>query len=258
MSEKFKFSKKGIKCPGCPSSDGFFPIVKLNGEIDKETGKCFSCGQFFTSKSNFEKKEYEYDITPTFNIKPDFLEKLKDKPLVDNFSTELLRRYNDIGFYLKRYNVVCASISGNAIWKNFTGFPKIDYSQKIRSIKCFLYGKDIKTTFYTIANEGKTDKKVKNINWLHALKPELYDSEKTQFVDCFFGEHLIFTTEYKYIGVVESEKTAIVSNYFFGKDWIFLATGSKLNITKLHLKGINDKKIVLFSDADGLKEWKDY
>ena len=25
MSEKFKFSKKGIKCPGCPSSDAFFP-----------------------------------------------------------------------------------------------------------------------------------------------------------------------------------------------------------------------------------------
>ena len=32
MSEKFKFSKKGMKCPSCPSSDGFFPIVKLNGE----------------------------------------------------------------------------------------------------------------------------------------------------------------------------------------------------------------------------------
>ena len=101
MAEKFKFSKKGIKCPSCPSSDAFFPIVKLNGEIDKETGKCFSCGQFFTSKNNFEQKEYEYEIKPTFNIKPDFLEKLKDKPLVDNFSTELLKRYNDIGYYLK-------------------------------------------------------------------------------------------------------------------------------------------------------------
>ena len=49
-------------------------------------------------------------------------------------------------------------------------------------------------------------KKLKNINWLHSLKPELYDSKKTEFVDCFFGEHLIFTTEYKYIGIVESEK----------------------------------------------------
>jgi len=255
MAEKFKFSKKGIKCPSCPSSDAFFPIVKRNGEIDKETGKCFSCGQFFTSKSNFEKKEYEYEIKQTFNIKPDFLEKLKDKPLVDNFSTELLRRFNDIGFYLKRYNVVCASISGNAIWKNFTGFPKIDYSQKIRSIKCFQYDKNIKTTFYTIKNEGKKDKKVKNINWLHSLKPELYDNKKTQFVDCFFGEHLICTADYKYIGVVESEKTAIVSNYFFGKDWIFLATGSKSSIKKLTLKGVNDKKVVLFPDADGLQDW---
>jgi hypothetical protein len=258
MAKKFKFSKKGIKCPGCPSSDAFFPIIKLNGEIDKETGKCFSCGQFFTSKSNFVQKEYEYEIKPTFNIKPDFLEKLKDKPLVDNFSTELLRRYNDIGYYLKRYNVVCASISGNKKWRNFTGFPKIDYSQKIRSIKCFLYDENIKTTFYTLKQEGKRDKKVKNISWLHTLKPELYDSEKTEFIDCYFGEHLIFTTEYKYIGVVESEKTAIVSNYFFGKDWIFLATGSKANIAKLHLKGVNDKKVVLFPDADGLKAWTDF
>lgn len=258
MAEKFKFSKKGIKCPSCPSSDAFFPIVKRNGEIDKETGKCFSCGQFFTSKKGYEKKEYEFEIKQTFNIKPEFLEKLKDKPLVDNFSTELLRRYNDVGFYLKRYNVVCASIAGNKNWRNFTGFPKIDHSQKIRSIKCFQYDKNIKTTFYTVKNEGKKDKKVRNINWLHTLKPELYDSKKTQFVDCFFGEHLIYTTDYKYIGVVESEKTAIVSNYFFGKDWIFLATGSKSNINKLSLKGISDKKVVLFPDADGLKAWTDF
>jgi hypothetical protein len=258
MAEKFKFSKKGIKCPGCPSSDAFFPIVKLNGEIDKNTGKCFSCGQFFTSEKGYEKKEYEFEVKQTFAIKPEFLEKLKDKPLVDNFSAELLRRYNDIGFYLKRYNVVCASIAGNKNWRNFTGFPKIDHSQKIRSIKCFQYDKNIKTTFYTVKNESKKDKKVKNINWLHVLKPELYDSKKTQFVDCFFGEHLIFTADYKYIGVVESEKTAIVSNYFFGKDWIFLATSSKSNIKKLTLKGINDKKVVLFPDADGLQQWTDY
>lgn len=57
MAEKFKFSKKGIKCPECPSSDAFFSIVKLNGEIDKETGKCFSCGQFFTSKGNMNMKQ---------------------------------------------------------------------------------------------------------------------------------------------------------------------------------------------------------
>lgn len=258
MAEKFKFSNKRIECPSCSSSSSFAPIVKLNGEIDKETGKCFSCGQFFTSKKGYEKKEYEFEIKTTFNIKSNFLEKLKDKPLVDNFSTELLRRYNDIGFFLKRYNVVCASIAGNKNWRNFTGFPKVDYSQKIRSIKCFQYDKNIKTTFYTIKNEGKKDKKVKNINWLHTLKPELYDSKKTQFVDCFFGEHLIFTADYKYIGVVESEKTAIVSNYFFGKDWIFLATSSKSNIKKLTLKGINDKKVVLFPDADGLQQWTDY
>jgi hypothetical protein len=258
MAEKFKFSKKGMKCPSCPSSDAFFPIIKKNGEIDYETGKCFSCGQFFVSKSNFKPKDYEYEIKPTFNISPDFLEKLKDNPLVDNFSTELLRRYNDIGYYLKRYNVVCASISGNKKWRNFTGFPKIDFSQKIRSVKCFLYDENIKTTFYTIKQDGKRDKKVKNISWLHTLKPELYDSEKTDFVDCFFGEHLIFSTDYKYIGVVESEKTAIISNYFFGNDWIFLATGSKANISKLPLKGINDKKVVLFPDADGLKAWTDF
>ncbi len=258
MAEKFKFSKKGMKCPSCPSSDAFFPIIKKNGELDMETGKCFSCGQFFVSKKNFEQKEYEYKIKPTFNIKPDFLEKLKDNPLVDNFSTELLKRYNGISYYLKRYNVVCASISGNKKWKNFTGFPKIDYSQKIRSIKCFLFEENLKTACYTIQREGKTEKKVKYINWLHALKPELYDAENFQFVDCFFGEHLIFNNDYKYVGVVESEKTAIVSNYFFGKDWIFLATGSKANISKLHLKGINDKKVVLFPDADGLKAWTDF
>ena len=75
---------------------------------------------------------------------------------------------------------------GNKHWRNFTGFPKIDYSQKIRSIKCFLYDKNVKTTYYTIKKEGKQDKKAKNINWLHTLKPELYDANLFQFVDCFF------------------------------------------------------------------------
>ena len=258
MAEKFKFSKKGMKCPSCPSSDAFFPIIKNNGEIDYETGKCFSCGQFFVSKKNYKISDYEYKIKPTFCLEQKFLEKLKDNPLVDNFSTELLKRYNGISYYLKRYNVVCASISGNSKWKNFTGFPKIDFSGKIRSIKCFLFEKNLKTATYTIKREGKPDRKAKYINWIHTLKPELFKAEEFQFVDCFFGEHLIFENNYKYVGVVESEKTAIVSNYFFGKDWIFLATGSKANISKLPLKGINDKKVVLFPDADGLQDWTDY
>ena len=29
MSENLSFQKKGMKCPSCPSSDGFFPDSKI-------------------------------------------------------------------------------------------------------------------------------------------------------------------------------------------------------------------------------------
>ena len=81
-----------------------------------------------------------------------------------------------------------------------------------------LYDENIKTTF-TPQTGRKRDKKVKNISWLHS-RTELYDSEKPDLL-IVFGEHLISTADYKYIGVVESEKRQLFQTTF-GKDWIFL------------------------------------
>lgn len=254
MAKKIKWSKKGRSCPGCESSDAFFPIIDDLGNINENEGHCFSCGQNFYKNSDIKKTEKEIKIIPKFYIPDRLYNKLKSNQLTDIFSTELIIRYPGIEQYLQKYNVVCGSIAGSKFWKDFTGFPKVDTSGKVRSIKCFLYDKNLHTKKY----KDKDGKQRKSINWLHSLKPELIDKEKVMFNDCFFGEHLIYTTDYKYIGVVESEKTAIIANYFLGNDWVFLATGSKTNINKLVYKGVNDKNVVLFPDADGFEQWQEF
>ena len=49
-----KYKKKGVACPGCASSDAFFPVDIFDDgsrNEDNNVGKCFSCGIFFPPKS---------------------------------------------------------------------------------------------------------------------------------------------------------------------------------------------------------------
>ena len=79
----------------------------------------------------------------------------------------------------------------------------------------------------------------------------------------FFGLHLInYFKNYK-IGIVESEKTAMLCDLFFDEKIIWLASGGMEGINETKLKDLEGREVILFPDLStnnsknsAYKSWK--
>lgn len=71
---------------------------------------------------------------------------------------------------------------------------------------------------------------------------------------CLFGEHLLPLYPSAPIGVVESEKTALICALYF-PSYIWVATGSKEFLTPERCRGAKGRSLYLFPDSDGVESW---
>lgn len=240
---KYKFAKKRTECPLCNCKHSFAGF-EIDGQFSEQYGYCHACGEtiFADSISENEKKEYyEKPELPTWELPKEDFEDLFGE-INDIFTQEIILKFPKIIKVLKKYRVI--SINKR------TGFPLIDFTGKIRSIKIFDYDKTLhKKKFIDKEGVERT-----SIFWYHTGK---VNEEKYQFKSCWFGEHLIFNSEYEYIGIVESEKTALIANYFL-PNVLFLATGSKGTKKNAIYKGIGDKKTIFYPDYDAIQEWTEF
>jgi hypothetical protein len=70
----------------------------------------------------------------------------------------------------------------------------------------------------------------------------------------FFGEHLLAELD-KPVAIVESEKTAVISNIYFPQ-YIWLATGSKSTLKKEYANSLSGRYVVLFPDIGAFSDWQ--
>ena len=103
-------------------------------------------------------------------------------------------------------------------------------------------------------------------DWIHAWLyrspvSTFYDRDRVDWKRTYFGMHLIDRCPNATINIVESEKTALVMAIAYGGSarQIWLACGSKNNITRERLRPLIDRKryIVLYTDRDAVAEWED-
>ena len=88
-----------------------------------------------------------------------------------------------------------------------------------------------------------------NVTWLHAMEG------LTPCVPlCLFGEELLKGAPYAPVGLVESEKTAIVATLWNDR-CVWLATGGKGNFRANALSVLSGRTVLLYPDADALGEW---
>ncbi len=80
------------------------------------------------------------------------------------------------------------------------------------------------------------------------------DWELTQ---CLFGEHLLQQegNARKVVGLVESEKTAIVCAIVF-PEYLWLATGGKHGLSADRLRVLEGRTLMMFPDIDAFDEWQ--
>ena len=141
-------------------------------------------------------------------------------------------------------NILSKYKVGTSKWSNgSTIYWQTDNSGNIRSGKVMSY--DVTT--------GKRKKNVDGkplITWVHKLlKLENFNLEQ-----CIYGLHLL-NNETKRVGIVESEKTAIILSLSLPQiTW--MATGSLMGFKEEFLNPIKDKEIVAFPDNGGYDSWQ--
>ena len=71
---------------------------------------------------------------------------------------------------------------------------------------------------------------------------------------CFFGEHLLKIYPDKYVGIVESEKSAIIASCIF-PDLIWLASGNLNGLSVEKAKVFKGRIVTLFPDLGAFEKW---
>lgn len=122
-------------------------------------------------------------------------------------------------------------------------FWQIDIDGGIRTGHAVLY-----------KDEGRRDKSQEHDNcWAHHGYTGKSLSELGG-AECFFGEHLLRERPEAMVGVVESEKTALVCAYFY-PGMIWLATGGKNKLSRRGIRALRGRDVVLFPDLGAHVEW---
>jgi hypothetical protein len=119
-----------------------------------------------------------------------------------------------------------------------TIFWRIDKDRNIRTGKIIHYS-------------DKTGNRIKNISptWIHSFIPSF---QKHEYQVCFFGEHLINRGENKHktIGIVESEKTAIIASIKMPSIvWIAMGGQNGCKWREYHIcKVLSGRDVILYPD----------
>jgi hypothetical protein len=273
--EKYRGAKTRHTCPACNSKGEFTRFLDDDGNyIANDVGICnraSKCGYSYTAKQYFadnpEKKiglnfgkrkkpgkaKYVFDnknsaqtaetIQNAFDFIP--LEHLKatlgnyEKNGFVQFLIDLfLGCIEEIQEAVKQYLIGTTKLGKTVFWQ-------VDQKKRIRTGKIIAYD----------ATTGKRSKDV-NPNWIHSELKRLGRLEKDfNLMQCFFGQHLLLENSDKLIAIVEAEKTAIIGSIVFS-DFLWLATGSKQNLTIERLQRLGTRRIILYPDADGFQQWQ--
>ena len=139
---------------------------------------------------------------------------------------------------MKRYHV-----GTSKQWQGATVFWQTDCKGKVRTGKIILYnpqtGKRVKQPFC-------------HVTWVHSAL-HLTDFNLRQ---CFFGEHLLMSENYKPIGLVESEKTALVCSIHL-PHFTWIASGGKNGcLNEECLSILRGRTVSLFPDLGATDYWR--
>ena len=88
-----------------------------------------------------------------------------------------------------------------------------------------------------------------NVTWLHAM-----EGLTPSVPMCLFGEELMATAPFAPVGLVESEKTALIATLWESR-CVWLATGGKGNFSARTLHVLAGRTVFVYPDADAVGDW---
>lgn len=125
-------------------------------------------------------------------------------------------------------------------WTRATVFFQIDRAGRVRAGKIILF-------------DPMKGKRIKGfVQWVHTAKGA--NIQGFQLHQCFFGEHLLKDSS-KPVAIVESEKTAVICT-IVKPDFIWLATGGKMNFQSKFCRCLHKKSVLVYPDLGAFEDWK--
>jgi hypothetical protein len=217
--------------------------------IHASVGRCNreeKCGYHYKPKQYFDDNKMEsapllHRIShlvkipmPTSYISEQMVSKTLGNYANNNFVKFLEQRYNPEEVIRAVNNYLIGTTS---YFNGATIFWQRDIDQNFRTGKIMLYNPD-------------TCKRIKTaINWVHSIEK----LPRFNLKQSFFGEHLLLDNSNP-IGVVESEKNAIIASIHF-PELLWLATGSKSNLSVEKCRFLVGSDVTLFPDYGAYDEW---
>ncbi|MCR9080895.1 MAG: DUF6371 domain-containing protein [Cyclobacteriaceae bacterium] len=265
--EPYSGQNSRFSCPKCQKKRSFTRYIdQINSEyLPFEFGKCnrlVKCGYWLDP---YKERIWEKDLS-NFIFQPVVITKKSEneKPTfhsMDEVKRSLKQYENNslVTFFASKFGIdntrylIQTYLLGTSKKYREKGngaviFWNIDINGNVRGGKIIGY-------------DPKTGKRVKNPfvlqNWVHKVNPDYID-KPFNLSHCFFGEHLLRKYPFKPVGLVESEKTALICSLYL-PNLVWLATGSLQGISIEKSKSLKGRNIYLFPDLsiDGVafKKW---
>ena len=258
----YKSREDRKECPCCHVKGCFSQYIDTVGRIafPPDVGRCnreHKCGYHYTPKQFFHdhpdmKEELMDDaaiLSPTLPTPP--------QPKAERFffprsvMESSMSHYRENNFFL----FLCSRFGEQAALE-LAGRCNIG-TAKVRKGSCVFWQVDIrgrvcqgKVMFYD-ASTGNRSHEV-HPTWAHTLMR----IDKERVGQCFFGEHLLAEFPDLPVGIVESEKSAIIASFYL-PGYVWLACGGKDGMFgKADLDIFKDRKVVLFPDLGMKENWE--
>lgn len=263
--EKYSSLKSRYTCPSCNERHQFTRYVNIetNEQLAESVGICNrinSCGYHVTPKQYFQDNPNLYTLdkkciqpkkivytSPSF-IPQEYVHKSLYTNQRNALNYFILYLESLVGCIKAKELIMQFQIGTSKHWPGSTIFWQIDASGNTRTGKIMLYnpetGKRIKEPF-------------SHIYWVHSklLKENIVNTYCLQ--QCIFGLHQLYTaSKTKTIGIVESEKSAIIASALL-PELIWMATGGIQNLSSKMLTPLSNRKLILFPDLNACTLWEE-
>ncbi|MBZ0244503.1 MAG: DUF6371 domain-containing protein [Cyclobacteriaceae bacterium] len=244
LDTKNRFRIKHCPCGKSNKDVKFIPFINFN-----DKGYCFSCDKSFYPENELTNKPLvsisrrykgRKQETPKSTISNDLLLNSLTNYSENNFIVFLLNNFglDETNKAIRKY-----LIGTSDHWKGSTIFWQKDKTGSIRSGKVMLYNS---------TNCKRVKEPKDHINWVHILqKIKVFNLKQ-----CLFGEHLLKENDHSIIGLVESEKSAVIASIKL-PEYTWLATGGKQNFKHDLVGCLKNRDVVLFPDLDAHKQWSE-
>lgn len=270
--QKYSPGSKTI-CPKCGRIACFTRYIDAKGQVlfPDNVGKCDhinSCGHHYTPKEYFHDNpvvketltgQDGYGNVTSTVIKPTVKPLPKPQPQISFLPyvwvEQSMQRFDINPLY--RYLTMVAGkektdrlfslykVGTSKMWNGATVFWQIDRNGNVRAGKIMGY-------------DAKTGHRIKEpfnqVSWVHSVR-KMPDFHMKQ---CLFGEHLLADASFsaRTVGIVESEKTALVAALFI-PDLVWLATGGMHgSFNSEAMQVLSGREVVLFPDLKATDEWQ--